>query len=234
MVIRSTVDFRDKYGLKDKLSLSDDHKSVKGRVKIYEHYVGDKKIYLVRDTTNLVVFRGRRWLVQKAFNTNYSGADDYNSLFIGWLGIGTGGAPSGHPLTPTAPSLSNVGLSSHGVIESGTRYVTVDGKQYHKFDADYPVFEIDDEASIYGTSEADDARIIARIVTTLESDEANDDGGLIDPNAYQEINECGLFIADTNTVSPAPTRMELFSRCTFPTHRKNNEMELIFDWSLYF
>jgi len=234
-VMKKELTFEDRQIVVDRFSngsVSD--KPILGKVQIFERKVGDTKLYLLSDISNLVVYRGRRWLIQRAFDKNYDEVYPYKDLFISWFAIGTGGAPSGHPLTPTSPSLKDTALSSHGVIESGMNYVTVGGKEYHKFDSGYPEFTLDDDISSIGLSSPNDRRIIAKIVTTLTADEANNDSGIPDPDSYQEINEAGLFFADRNTISPVPTKVEMFARVTFPTMRKDNQVELVFNWYVFF
>lgn len=206
-----------------------------GRVQIYTHPIGNnKKLYLLQDTSNLVVYRGRSWMAQKVANTSMSGCSGWSDLFLSWFAIGTGGTFSGNPLVPSAPSLTDVALSDHGVIESGVRYITFDGKEYHKFDNGYPTFVDDDEVSSTGLAALTDKKLVLKIVTTLTTDEANDDGGVYDPSATQNISEAGLFFSDSNSVSTLPTIMQLFSRVTFATIPKNDEMQLIFKWYIYF
>lgn len=235
---RHQVNFSDyeRGNLKDAFS-EGDSVDCHGRVQIYEHRIdgSGKKLFLIRDSTNLVVYRGRSWLAQRAANTSMSGYSGWEDMYISWFAIGTGGTVSGHPLTPSSPNLTNIELSNHGVIDSGMRYVTFDGKQYHRFDDSYPVFDADTEISASGLGNANDRKLKVRFVTTLSTDEANNDGGVSDNSAYQEISEAGLFVSDTNTISsPAPTKMQLFARNTFPTIKKTNRVELVFSWVIYF
>jgi len=226
---------------KDKTDVNDSEKvqynSVKGRVRIYEHKIknSDKKLYLLRDTTNLVVFRGRNWLAQRAFNTNMSSTTiDMKSLYPCWLAIGTGATIAGNPTAVSSPDLTNTELSAHGVIDSGIRYVTVDVKQYHLFDNGYPTIIEDTEVSAVGLTTLNDRKLIAKTITTFEANEANNDGGISDSSSYQEISEAGVFVSDSDDIYPVPTIMRLFARVTFPTVVKNNSVRLIIEWEFYF
>jgi hypothetical protein len=56
---------------------------------------------------------------------------------------------------------------------------------------------------------------------------------------HQDINEAGLFIAPyfsnlTGITVSDENRPELFARVTFPTIRKRNDRELVFNWYVYF
>ena len=207
-----------------------------GRVQVYAHKIAgsDKELYLLRDTSNLVVYHGRNWLAQRAFNINDVTDSGWKDCYVSWLGIGTGGTLEGNPMIISSPDLTNTALATHGVIDSGIRYVTVAGKQYHKFDDTYPTLTVDSEVSATGLGNAYDNKLVMKVVTTLAADEANDDGGVSDPDAYQMINEAGLFFADVNTISPVPTKMEMFARVAFPSIKKNSEVELIFTWYIFF
>lgn len=215
---------------------SSDNSRVSGKVEIYAHYLEDpeKKIYLLRRQNNLVVYRGRNWLAQRVANSSISGYSYWQDMYLSWFAIGTGGAVAGNPLTPSAPSLTDGTLSSHGVIDSGMRYVTVNSKQYHKFDDGYPTFVEDNDIETSGLYNSRDRQLILKTITTLTTDEANDDDGISDPSSYQEINEAGLFISNSNSISSPPTQIELFARTTFPTIKKNDQVELIFNWYIFF
>jgi hypothetical protein len=205
-----------------------------GRVKVYARKVGSSELYLLHNTSNLVVYHGRSWLIQRAFNKNAVSESGVKDKYICWFAVGTGAALPGSPLTVSSPTLKDIGLSSHGVIQSGVNYVTVGGKQYHKFDTGYPTFIDDEEIPLLDVSVSTDRKVVAQVTTTLTADEANNDGGVVDPTAFQNINEAGLYISDANTVSPAPTTMDLFARVTFPTTKKNYEYELVINWYLFF
>lgn len=220
--------------IKDNFS---EKKNIRGRVRIYEHKVGDSTLFLLKDTDNLVVFRGRRWLSRKAFNTNSSNdsSQNFKDLFISWFAIGNGGASESNPLLPTSPRLENASLANQGVIESGTRFITYNGKQYHKFDDGYPTFVTDTEIEHGILNQSADDEIIVNVTTTLEANEANNLAGAEDPDdAYQDINEAGLFISDSNSVGTLPTAMHMFSRVTFPTIRKTSNVRYIFSWYIFF
>jgi len=206
-----------------------------GRVEVYERKIEgtDKKLYLLQKNTNLIVYHGRNWLMQKAFDEDMSqsGFSNWSTYDLAWFAIGTGAAPS-NPLTPTSPTLQDRALATHGVIGSGSDYVTVSGKEYHTFDS--ITYQADDEVTSYSGY---DNYLVAKITTTLTATEANDDNGQSGYSGYeyyQDINEAGLFVSNSKVVSPVPTVMEMFARVTFPTIRKTNTRELVFYWYIYF
>ena len=236
MVERTEVRFDDAQSanLRDSFGNGPKRRPI-GKVEVYEKKVDgtDTTLYLVRKSSNLIVYHGRNWLMQRGFGQDmspagFSGWSDYQ---LSWLGIGTGAAPS-NPLSPTAPTLSDDALTTHGVIDSGTSYVTVGGNEYHTFDS--ITYESDDEVTSF---EGYDDYLVAKITTTLTADEANNDNGASGYSGYeyyQDINEAGLFVSDKTSVSPIPTVMEMFARVTFPTIRKTNTRELVFHWYIYF
>lgn len=229
---RYVVNSKDKLNLMDSFGRMKD-KRPKGKVEIYEKKIEgtDKVLYLISKQDNLIVYHGRNWLMQRVFDDDLDATPGYSTYKLGWFAIGTGATPS-NPLTPTAPALANTVLATHGVIGSGTNYVTVGSKQYHKFDS--ITFQEDDEVTSYSGS---DNYLVTKITTTLTEDEANNDegnSGYSGYEYYQDINEAGLFVSDALTVSPVPTTMQLFARVTFPTIRKTNTRGLVFHWYIYF
>ena len=219
----------------------------KGRVRIFERKIGDNKLYLVRDTSNLIVYRGRNWLLQRAFNQDLTNREGWKDKYISWFGVGSGGAVGGSPLTPAAPELQNCQLGTHGTIDDGANYVAVDGKEYHTFNSTYPRFINDpdvtngDLCTDCTSIDPDDAQtyncdkfLIGMVKTTIATNEAN--GGTGDED-YQDINEAGLFISESNSLtypSFGAGSIELFARVCFSTIRKNSNRELLFTWLIYF
>ena len=217
-----------------------------GRVRIHERRLdedGGKKLYLVEDINNLIVYRGRNWLAQRAFNTNLTNRPYWKDKYISWLAIGTGGAVVGQPLTPTSPVLEDCALNAHGTV-GGDRCVTVNSKDYHAIDISYPKFlhdpdvtetlcsDCSEQDSIDLTTYRCDQFLIGLVRTTIVASEANG----ISPATYQDISEAGLFVSPSNdlTYSFAPTDMQLFARVCFSTIRKQDSRELIFSWYIYF
>jgi hypothetical protein len=232
----------------------------KNRVRIYSTNLETGKSSLEVDTTNIIVYRGRDWLMQRAFNQNLHDVNRaWKDMYLSWFAVGVGGANEATPLIQINPSLPNYQLANHGSIASGTRYVTVNSKDYHSFDAGYPQFlndpditNSDLDAGCTHTDPVDsqayrcDKFLIGEVATTLASDECNGDGtsagsgiyasGPLAGQPYQDINEAGLFISPSNDTgySFAATDMQLFARITFPTQRKDERRQLVFHWLIYF
>jgi len=83
------------------------------------------------DTTNLIVYHGRHWLMQRAFaqdmgvggvqnqdqTEGVTARQGYRNKYISWLGIGNGAnALAQSPLDVEHPALSNYGLREQGMI----------------------------------------------------------------------------------------------------------------------
>lgn len=195
--------------------------------------------------SNLIVYRGRDWLLQRAYNAGFGtgarDAEEWEAMWINWLAVGTGGSVGGNPLTPTSPALPDYVLNTHGSVDAGSNYITVGGKEYHTFDSGFPKFlhDTDVTETVYGPSFTDyngvtnpsDSVLIGLVKVTLSSEECN--GGTEDTD-YQDISEAGLFVSSSASVGSPPTQLELFARVCFSTVRKNNEREIILSWFTYF
>jgi len=256
MIKREHLIFKDseRPNLKDKMvgGSPTEHTGIKGRVQIHTRDIEgtDKKLYLVEDTGNLIVYRGRNWLMQRAFEQDMSGRAGWKDKWINWFGIGTGGAVSGQPLVPASPDLGDCALGSHGLIGSGTRWTQCDdlgavARDYHMFDDGYPIFINDPDVDngdlctnctsvdpLDSTTYNCEKFLITLIRTTLTADEASDTLGL----GYQDINEAGLFVSPSEATGYAfaAEDMEIFARVCFSTIRKDVNRELIFSWYIYF
>lgn len=247
MTERINVKLQDneRNNLFDKLGSSSGNQ-LKGRFRIFERKVGDSKLYLVEDTTNLIVYHGRNWLIQRAFNTDLTARPNWKSNYISWFALGSGGAVVGDPLTPAAPDLTDVTLDTHVALGgSGGNVITHQTLDYHTFDPGYPRLihdgtvssDPDIDLSCTETDPGDaltypcDSFLIAESKVTIAADEGNGGGS-------QNINECGLFVSPSHLVGDAPgfgaTDIQMFARVTFSTIVKDSSRELIFSWYVYF
>jgi len=219
-------------------------KRPKGRVIIHGRNQRTKELTLIEDTNNLVVYRGRHWLMQRAFNSAV-GSRDWKDLFVTHFGIGSGGALSTSPLSPIAPELTNYQLGTHGVIDNGT-FDTISGNEYFRFDSGYPIFIQDEDITDYtgdGCSHTDplsvtgncDRDLIAKVQISIASDQCNDSDNPANPglpgDPYQDLSEAGLFVTDSLT---SPTMSQILARVSFSTIRKDLHRELVFSWFIYF
>lgn len=244
MTERINIKLKDKEreNLHDKFGDSPSNQ-LKGRFRIFERKVGDSKLYLVKDTTNLIVYQGRNWLIQRAFNTDLVSRPGWKSRYISWLGIGSGGAPIGDPLVPTDPDLTDNSLDTQLPLGSSANIITLSGKDYHTFDPGYPKILHDgavsgDPGLSTSCSETDpvdagsyycDSFLIAESKITIGADEGNGAGS-------QNINECGLYVSPSNDTGYGFSAgdIQLFARVTFSTIVKDSSRELIFSWYVYF
>ena len=200
--------------------------SPKGRVIISEN-VNEKKIIL-RDTSNLILYRGRNWLLQRAFNKQSVVARaDWKDKYLCWFGLGSGGAVIGSPLSPVSPNLSDTALVSPLPGGASNRILDIGTQGFHQFDTSYPNITFDPDIE----DETEDTKLVALIQVTIDADEYNGD-------EYQDLSEAGLFVCsydiDNVPASPVLTDFDLFARVCFSTIRKDVNRQLTFAWYIYF
>jgi len=204
-------------GIKDKLTLSD--KRPKGRVQVFEKR-DDGKLEKIEDTSNLIVYQGREWLLQRALNVNSPGWDtDAPDWIISWFGLGTGGAGA-NLLIPLVPDVTDTDLTQPAIINATDPTLANSGK-LHPFDS---IDVLEDTSN-------DNRRLIASISTTISQADANGPDG----TTYYDLNEAGLYVS--NSIVPGSVLTDsitMFARVTFSTIRKNSSRSLVFLWYIYF
>jgi len=202
--------------------ISKDEKRPKGQVQIFEKQ--DNGNLKLIDTSNLVVYSGRNWLMQRAVNQSGTAQGSPGvSSYISWLGLGTGGATA-DLLTPLAPALTDTDLKNQIVINAACSACAFNGK-LHPFDL--ITFEED--------ADNQNEKLIANITTTIGEDDANGPTGSTGTSAYYDINEAGLYISNSHLANNFdPASLKLFARVTFSTIRKFSERQLVFVWKIYF
>lgn len=109
---------------------------------------------------NLIVYHGRSWLMQRAYNLNLGAPNwnansggpvvrtNYSNMYINWLALGTGGALPGGSILQAKPSKEvNYLLDSHDVTNGYIHPNVADhgilvygNKQYHPFDSGFPKY----------------------------------------------------------------------------------------------
>jgi len=249
-ITTTKVKFKDGHTPSDKVAINGGIQSppmdIKGRVRIMERDIGSGKKILLFDTSNLVVYRGRSWLVQRAINKSLASRSNWHNNFISWMAFGTGGTVAGTPLVPLSPELKDYGLAEHASVGAGTNYTTVDGLDYHTFDATYPKLtndpEVDNAILDPSCTETDDIDgfiyscdkfLLCNIQTSISASEYN---GGTDPASYLDLSEAGLFISPSGSTSYSfgSGDMKMFARVCFPAIRKTANRELIISWYLYF
>ena len=162
------INFTDKQGnnLRDKLAGGRTLPELKGRVQILEKRLDlqDQSAHLVCDTSNLIIYGGRSWLLNRAFNQDIGQVNSYTDSssnisgvpasrlgmagkWINLFGVGTGGSVSGQPLNPATVSGYDLGLTTPASV-TGTAgsYVTgAGGSTYKLIDNSYPLFLSDQD-----------------------------------------------------------------------------------------
>ncbi len=215
------VQINDKYGdecLKDSVvQESPDARKPQGYVEIYE--VDDNNEKQLIGKNNLVVYQAREWIAERILNTNNASTSTTPAMWINWLGVGSGGAPVGDPLNPNTPVSTNTDLDTALPIHAtDTNCADFDGSDYYK----HPFDSIEYQQDASNNNEY----LIAKITTTIGTDDANDSGS-------QNLNEAGLFVSDSDA-GGASGPFYLFSRVTFPTIVKDITRQLMFIWYIYF
>ena len=169
---------------------------------------------------NLIVYTGRTWLMQRAFNQELTPNSAHNN-YISWFGLGIGGATPGDVLNPIVPDVNDSNLGQIIVINDSDPNCT-DAGRMHPFDS-----------IVYERDTANENKyLISKVTTTIGQDDANGDGA---PNDWYDLSEAGLYISNSNVAgSFVGSSQELFAKVTFSTIRKHNLREIVFIWSIYF
>jgi hypothetical protein len=172
---------------------------------------------------NLIVYPGRTWLMQRAFDQELSTIDytaNDKGSYISWFGLGTGGATPGDVLNPISPELGDLVLAEPAEINIIDD--CVDAGRLHPFDS--IVFEEDTANS--------NEFLISKVTTTIGQNDANGDGN---PDDFYNLSEAGLYISNSNDPLTFVAQSKiLFARVTFSTIRKHALREIVFIWSIYF
>lgn len=218
----TTVSITDYYGdcIQDsvfsKISRNSENRlRPKGFVEIYEKDENsDKKKLIGRH--NLVVYRGREWLLERAFDIQNENITPSKDEFLCWFGLGTGGCPVGDPLDPVSPTNLDTDLSIPcGISQTDASCAEyIDGWYYkHRFAS--VTFAQDPENSL--------AWLLSTITITISAGDA----------VGFNLSEAGLFTASSNAAGYVGP-FSLYARVTFPTIVKTTARELVFVWNVYY
>ena len=203
-------------------STVENNRKPEGLVEVYEK-TEDGELKLVRKS-NLVVYQGREIIAMRLVGVNNAFITASEDDAIYWLGLGSGGATVGDPLTPIPPTNLDTDLDTEVPLHETDTVNCTDYRNsaYNKHALDSVVFEQD--------ASNDSKYLIAKITTTIGTDDAlNNVGG-----SDYSINEAGLFASDSDTAGIGNTGpFSLFARVTFPSIVKTNTRELIFVWYIY-
>lgn len=185
-----------------------------GRVEIYE--IDNEGVKQLIRKSNLVVYDGRELITQKIFDLENTHVDTDKDEFLYWFGLGSGGVNPADPFDPVPPVNSDTDLYEEIPISAtDTTCADFHDGAYYKHPFDSVVFEQD--------SDNDGKYLIAKVITTIDTDDAND----------EEVSEAGLF-SNLSNAGGALVPFHLFARVTFPTILKTNVRRLTFVWYLYF
>jgi len=203
----------------------------KGQVLAYDKKP-DGTLEKILDTSNLIVYQGREWLIQRALNQALSG-DTHNSpgSFISWFGLGTGGA-SASILIPLVPLLTDTELYTPIIINDKTGTPCINDGKLHPLD----------EITLTQDPANNNKYLIASIQINIGADDADGPLGGSSVSDYYDINEAGLYVSDSRTQSDFTgpdaalhlATIQLFARTTFSTIRKYSERSIVFIWNIYF
>ena len=222
------VKLKDGYRcLRDKLGGGD--KRPRGWVEAYEK-TADGELKLI-EKSNLIVYQGRQFLLQRAFNQSLDTENDQNS-FISWFGLGTGGAGS-NLLIPIVPKLTDTELAIPATINNKSGTPCINNGLLHPIDS----------ITYLPDSRNANKELLASIIVTVGEDDANGPAGGTSASDFYDLSEAGLYISDSTLQSDFTTApdaathlstLKLFARVTFSSLKKFNERQIVFNWFVYF
>jgi hypothetical protein len=202
---KQIITFKDNYHnkLKDKLTTG----IPRGIVGIYDKLPnGELKII---QKSNLIVYQGREWLLQRAFGTELQGSNPiFYDRYLKWFGLGCGGGEPGNPLQPGTTNAWDTDLIqplriNPDATEVDTRYASKEINSsmttgyYKEFSS---VTRKEDPANGYTFENKQFyPELIAEIRIELSSEDGNGESGL----GYADINEAGLYIDNPLTYTPS-------------------------------
>ncbi len=203
-----------------------------GHVSIYDELSNGRKILV--DKANLVVYNGRKWLAQRAFNKHNISSGmpiDAPNYYISWFGAGSGGATVGDILSPVSPITSDTNLTSPVLFDNNNalyKEMTNNGT--------YQLKTISNSAIGFSQDPSNDNEyLISQIQMSITSAEMNGPNNGSSATDWYNISEVGLYISDSNDVNVVTDEsISLFARCTFSTIRKESQRQLTFIWNIYF
>lgn len=189
----------------------------KGFVEIYKKSKNDKN-YLLHAKSNLIVYGGREWVLQKLFGLENTSATVKTPPNYGiyWVSFGDGAAPTTDPLNPTPP-LNNDTTLCHEITIGDNKTIYAGNGTKKKIDSKEFV---QDNAN-------DNRYLIMQLNITLSELEANN----------FSINEAGLWVANSDKPEDDPndpaSEFYLFAHVTFPSIVKDPNLTLQILWYIY-
>lgn len=209
---RNIFSIKENYGykLKEQIQISSDNvkHQLHGQVSIFDKLKnGNLKLI---DKSNMIVFSGREWLLERAFGSMLT---DYNTLkssyVISWAGVGVGGGEPGNPLQAgsTLPNDTDLKqpirlrddllITDPGYTMYASRRIEGDPEPKHGYFKKFSsIVKKEDHANPFVISgNTYFPNLIAEIRIELSSDDCN-------LGSYQDINEAALFCSDPSLVDP--------------------------------
>jgi len=205
-MVKQTIRFSDNYHPYLKDIATSEFSVPRGRVQIYDKLPnGNLKIL---HKSNMIVFQGREWLLQRAFGPELQGADENYDKYIKWFGIGTGGGEPGNPLQAGSTRAWDTDLIEPLVINpyvdiNDPRYAPreVGGVQLNGYHKQFSsVVRKEDPANGYLLENKQFyPELIAEIRIEISSEDCNGPSG----SGYADINEAALFVDNPDIYSPS-------------------------------
>lgn len=175
---------------------------------------GERKVE--EDTTNLIVYHGRSWIMQRAFNLNLGAEgvvpwdsndstsveiiqrENWRNMYINWFAVGGGGAASENPLEPeTVESVEHFIQEPYPIQPdlSATGHLRYTHPAYSEGD---DLYRYDDSTS---ASVLDYHKFDDNYPQFLPDQDIVPNGGTSDPN-YEEMEVKNSPFLDFNSVRP--------------------------------
>jgi hypothetical protein len=214
----TVIEIEDRYGdicFGDSSKFSPSERRPQGFVNIFEvDKNGNKELV---GKSNLVLYQGREIVASRMFDLQNPNISASPNEFIGWFGLGSGGAPVGNPFIPNPPNSTDTDLTTPIMINPtdatcGDFNITLEGYTKHPFDS----------VNFQQDSNNSNKYLVIQVLTTMG----------LDDGVGQLMNEAGLFTAASSAPGYSGT-FHLFAKVTFPTIYKSDTRELLFVWYLY-
>jgi hypothetical protein len=189
--------------LRDKLET---YMKPRGEVSIYDKLPnGNLKII---EKSNLIVFQGREWLLQRAFGPELQGANDLQDRYIKWFGLGNGGGEPGNILQPGETRAWDTDLVNAIVINpnvdiSDSRYAPreISGTKINGYYKQFAsVVRKEDPANGY---QIEGQQFYPELIAEMRIEISSEDGNGNDGTGYSDLNEAALYIDNPSIYLPS-------------------------------
>jgi hypothetical protein len=210
---KETINLMDNYNpmLKDKVVCGADQ-TPRGVVSVYDKQKnGDLKLL---ERSNMIVFQGREWLLQRAFGPSLQGNTNAADKYIKWFGVGTGGGEPGNPLQAGETHPWDTDMTEPLVInpdgdlpDYAPRLIaTVEEDGYFKGFSS--VVRKEDPANSYLS---DGTTLYPSLIAEIRIELSSADGNGTDESGYADLNEAALYIDNPDVSEPAEAEISTAS-----------------------